>query len=216
VVRTSGKTILIDTPPELREQAIRYHLTHVDAVLFTHSHADHIFGLDDVRRFNDLKAGDMDCHGRRDTLADLKRSFWYAFHSTQEGGGKPKVRLRPIEEERFRVEGIAVEAIPVWHGELEVTAFRFDDFAYVTDVSRIPEYSMRRLQGLDTLVLGALRLEPHPTHFTLQQAGEVVARLQPRRAFFTHLAHTVPHHAIEATLAPNVRLAYDGLTLECP
>jgi phosphoribosyl 1,2-cyclic phosphate phosphodiesterase len=216
VLRTRGKALLIDTPPELREQAIRYHLTQVDAVLFTHSHADHIFGLDDVRRFNDLKQGEMRCHGRRDTLEDLRQSFRYVFTPTQEGGGKPRLDLVPIEEERFVVEGIAVEAIPVWHGALEVTAFRIGGFAYVTDVSRIPDYSLQRLRDLDTLVLGALRHEPHPTHFTIAEALAVVAELQPRRAFFTHLSHSVEHRTVEATLPPGVHLAYDGLILDVP
>jgi phosphoribosyl 1,2-cyclic phosphate phosphodiesterase len=135
---------------------------------------------------------------------------------TQKGGGKPRLNLVPIEEERFLVEGIPVEAIPVWHGGLEVTAFRVGRFAYVTDVSRIPEYSLQRLRGLDTLVLGALRHEPHPTHFTIPEALAVVVELQPRRAFFTHLSHSVEHRTVEATLPPNVRLAYDGLILEVP
>jgi phosphoribosyl 1,2-cyclic phosphate phosphodiesterase len=216
VVRSLGKTLLIDTAPELREQAIRYRLDRVDAVLFTHSHADHIFGLDDVRRFNDLKQGPMSCFGRRATLEDLRQSFRYVFMRTQEGGGKPRLDLVPIEEERFVAEGIPVDAIPVWHGELEVTAFRVGAFAYVTDVSRIPDYSMQRLRGLHTLVLGALRHEPHPTHFSIPQALAVVAELQPRRAFFTHLSHSVDHRTVEATFPAHVRLAYDGLILQVP
>jgi phosphoribosyl 1,2-cyclic phosphate phosphodiesterase len=216
VLEVGGKTLLVDTPPELREQAIRYHLTHVDAVLFTHSHADHIFGLDDVRRFNDLKQGDMDCYGRRDTLEDLRQAFRYVFTATQEGGGKPRLNLVPIEAERFDAEGIAIEAIPVWHGAIEVTAFRVGRFAYVTDVSRIPEYSRARLRDLDTLVLGALRYEPHPTHFSIEEALQEVGDLRPRRTFFTHLSHSLDHRTVEAQLPPGVRLAYDGLTLKLP
>jgi phosphoribosyl 1,2-cyclic phosphate phosphodiesterase len=216
VLRTDGKTLLVDTPPELREQAIRFHLTHVDAVLFTHSHADHIFGLDDVRRFNDLKQGDMNCYGSRETLQDLENSFRYVFTPTQEGGGKPRLNLIPIEPGCFEADGVPVEAIPVWHGQLEILAFRVGRFAYVTDVSRIPEPTLERLRGLDTIVLGALRYEPHPTHFSIEEALAIIAELQPRRAFFTHLSHSLEHRAVETSLPPGVRLAYDGLILDVP
>jgi phosphoribosyl 1,2-cyclic phosphate phosphodiesterase len=188
----------------------------VDALLFTHSHADHIFGLDDVRRFNEMQGGELPVFARPDTLADLERAFRYAFITTQVGGGKPKLALTPLNEERLEWEGLTVEVIPVFHGSVEIAAFRFGNFAYVTDTSLIPEASLERLRGLDTLILAALRWEPHTTHFTIDQALAAVEELRPRRTFFTHMAHTVPHAETEARLPPGVRLAYDGLILSVP
>lgn len=211
-----GQSFLVDTAPELRQQAVRSHLTRVDALLFTHSHADHIFGLDDVRRYNALQAGDLPVFGMPETLADLRRAFRYVFVPTQEGGGKPKLALTAIQGDRLEWGGLSIECIPVWHGEVPVLAFRFGDFAYVTDTNRIPPESLARLRGLDTLILDALRPQPHSTHFCLEEAVEVARLLRPRRTFLTHLAHDVAHAATERRLPPGVRLAYDGLVLEVP
>jgi phosphoribosyl 1,2-cyclic phosphate phosphodiesterase len=215
-VQWRGKSILVDTPPELRQQVIRSHVRRVDAILFTHSHADHIFGLDDVRRFNEMQGGDMPIFARADTLEDIERAFRYVFIQTQLGGGKPKLELTPLEGDRLEWEGLGIELIPVFHGQLPVLAFRFGDFAYVTDTNRIPDESLERLRGLDTLILDALRPEPHPTHFTIAQALETVAELRPRRAYFTHLTHNLPHAETERHLPEDVRLAYDGLVLDIP
>jgi len=214
VVEWRGKSLLIDTAPELRQQVIRSHVRRVDAILYTHSHADHVFGLDDVRRFNEMQEGELPVFARPDVLADLERAFRYVFVQTQAGGGKPKLALKPLEGERLEWEGLTIEAIEVFHGVLPVLAFRFGGFAYVTDTSRIPPESLDRLRGLDTLVLDALRPEPHPTHFSIDEALEVVAEIRPRRTFFTHMAHTVEHAVIERSLPAGVRLAYDGLVLE--
>ncbi len=216
VVEWRGVTFLVDTPPELRRQVIRAHLTRLDAILYTHSHADHLFGLDDVRRFNDLQGDELPVFGSAATLEDVRRAYRYVFVPTQEGGGKPRLGLRPIRGDALEWRGVRVEAIPVFHGELEILGYRFGPFAYVTDVSRIPERSVERLEGLDTLILGALRWEPHPTHFTIEQALEAIHRLRPRRAFLTHLAHTVAHAETEHRLPPGVRLGYDGLVLTLP
>lgn len=214
VILEGGRSVLIDTPPELRQQAIRFHLERVDAVLFTHSHADHIFGLDDIRRFTDLQGGEMPCYGSPETLQDIERAFRYVFVETQAGGGKPRLALHRIAAGPLVAAGVEAEAIPILHGRLPVFAYRFGAFAYVTDVSEIPPASRDRLRGLDTLVLGALRHRPHPTHFSIAQAVEVVQDLKPRRAFFTHMAHDLEHRATDAALPPGVRLAYDGLILE--
>jgi phosphoribosyl 1,2-cyclic phosphate phosphodiesterase len=215
-VQIAGRTLLIDAPPELRLQVVRSHLTRVDAILITHSHADHIFGLDDVRRYNDVLEGDLPVYAREDVLDDLRRAFRYVFVETQLGGGKPMLALTSINGDRFEAAGVTVEAISVFHGELPITAYRIGDFAYVTDVSRIPDESLARLRGLDLLILGALRpAPPHPTHFTFDQALAVVEAIAPRRTFFTHLTHDVPHRVSEAALLAGVRLAYDGLVLSC-
>lgn len=213
VVEWGGKRILVDTPPELRQQVVRSHIHRVDAILFTHAHADHMFGLDDVRRFNELQQGELPVFARPETLEALKQTFRYVFVPTQAGGGKPRLALTPFEGDRLEWEGLSIEAVPIYHGELPILGFRFGAFAYVTDASHIPETSLARLRNLDTLILGALRRDPHPTHFNIDQALEVVAELKPRRAFFTHMAHSVEHAPTDATLPPGVRLGYDGLIL---
>jgi len=206
----------VDTPPELRQQLIRSHVRRLDAILFTHTHADHLFGLDDVRRFNDLQGGELPVYARPADLAAIRQAYRYIFVPTQAGGGKPQLRLCPIDGDRLEIGSLVIEAIPVLHGELEVTAFRFGAFAYVTDVSAIPAASRDRLRGLDTLALGALRHEPHPTHFTLAAALDVVDDLAPRRAYFVHMSHGLPHRVTNLGLPPSVRLAYDGLILDVP
>ena len=208
--------MVVDTPPELRQQAIRSHVRRIDALLFTHSHADHIFGLDDVRRFNEMQEGELPVFARPDILDDLRRAFRYVFVPTQAGGGKPKLALTPLEGDQLEWDGPTVEAIPLYHGELPILGFRFGAFAYVTDTSHIPEGSFTRLEGLDTLILGALRWEPHPTHFNIEEALEVVRKLRPRRTFFTHIAHNLGHRETEARLPDGIRLAYDGLILDIP
>ena len=217
VVEWQGKTILVDTPPELRQQAIRSHVTRVDALLYTHSHADHLFGLDDVRRYCEVQEDELPVYGDKWSLQDIQRAYRYVFTQTQLGGGKPRLDLRLIDGDRIEWEGLTIEAIPVWHGELGVQAFRFGDFAYVTDVSRVPDEAWPRLAGLHTLILGAIRWEPpHPTHMTVGEALEVVDRLRPRRTFLTHITHLIGHVETERRLPAPVRLAYDGLVLDVP
>lgn len=212
-VQNGEATILVDTTPELRLQALANNLTRVDAVLYTHTHADHVFGLDEVRRFNDLMGKEIPVYGDEGTLEDLQRIFRYIFTPTQEGGGKPRIRLHRVEPE-FTLCGIHVRSLRVMHGELPILAYRFNDAAYVTDVSAIPPASMESLTGLELLILDAVRFEPHPTHFGLYQALEVVERLAPRRALLTHLSHHFDHDAVNAQLPPGVELAYDGQVVD--
>jgi len=212
LVKTGGLSILIDTSPELRIQAIREGIQHVDALLFTHAHADHLFGLDDVRRFNDLSGEVMPCYGSLATLRTIKKAFEYVFVPTQIGGGKPQLDLIPITGPFF-VGDVQIIPVPVLHGRVEVLGFRIGGLAYVTDCSSIPLDSRELLVGLDILVLGVLRPEPHETHFSLSQGLKVVEDLRPRKAYFTHIAHRMDHESVTASLPSGVELAYDGLVV---
>ena len=223
VVRNEEGAILVDTTPELRLQALANDLRRVDAILITHTHADHIFGLDDVRRFNDLMDVEIPVYGDTRTLKDIRRIYDYIFVPTQAGGGKPRLTLRPIAPS-FSLMGMEINSFHVLHGRLPVAAYRFDaparseyppvSIAYVTDVSHIPDDVMLRLQNLDLLILDAVRFEPHPTHFGLYQALDIVAQLTPRRALFTHLSHHFDHDVVNAQLPENVALAYDGQSVK--
>jgi phosphoribosyl 1,2-cyclic phosphate phosphodiesterase len=224
LVRHEGKAILVDTTPELRLQSLSFDVRRVDAVLFTHTHADHIFGLDDLRRFNDLMDQEIPVYGDAETLNDIRRIYPYIFKETQVGGGKPRLSLHSIESD-FSLFGLRIRSLYVMHGRLPVLAYRFDapataaepacSIAYVTDVNHIPPEAMARLQDLDVLFLDAVRFEPHATHFGLYQALDVIAELKPRQSYLTHLSHHFEHDAVNAQLPPNVALAHDGLSVRC-
>jgi phosphoribosyl 1,2-cyclic phosphate phosphodiesterase len=206
------RVVLVDTPPDLREQALRFGLPRVDAVVFTHPHADHIFGLDDVRIFNFRQQAPIPCYGSAETLRALRRVFAYVFEEGQAGGGKPQLELITVDR-RFPLCGIEVVPIPVWHGEIEVYGYRFGDFAYVTDCNAIPERSFELLAGVRTLVLDALRYRPHSTHFSVHEALEAAARIGAERTVLTHIAHEIDHDAPAEPLPRGVEFGYDGLVL---
>lgn len=207
-----GRTILVDTPPDLRTQALRYDVRRVDAVLFTHGHADHLHGLDDVRSYCFGREEPIPVYGDRLTLERITRVFDYAFDSAW-AEAVPRLSLHPIAGD-LELFGLQVRPITVIHGRLPVLAFRVGRFAYVTDCSRIPDESMAQLRGLDILVLDALRHREHPTHFTVDEALHVVDRLAPRRTYLTHIAHDLDHDATNDYLPEGVELAWDGLILE--
>lgn len=212
-IEVDGGVVLVDTPVDLRQQALRFGLERVDAVLFTHAHADHVFGLDELRIFNFRQRAVIPCYGSAETLAALRRLFAYAFEPGQEGGGKPRVDLREVAGP-LELAGRRFVPVPVLHGSMAVLGWRVGDFAYVTDVSHIPERSIELLGGLDTLVLGALRYRPHPTHFSIGEALDVIERLRPRRSFLTHLGHDVRHAAPLVPLPAGVEFGFDGLVLD--
>jgi phosphoribosyl 1,2-cyclic phosphate phosphodiesterase len=206
--------LLVDSSTDLRQQALASGITHVDAVLYTHAHADHILGLDELRRFNVIQGGTIPCYADARTWDALKRTFFYVFDGmARQGGGIPQLEPREIEGP-FDASGMRVLPIPLLHGRLPILGFRFGGFAYLTDCSAIPEESWPLLENVDTLVIDALRDRPHPTHFTVDEALAAVARVAPRRALFTHMAHDLPHAATCARLPRGVELAYDGLILE--
>jgi len=208
-----GVRVLVDTTPDLRSQALACGLDRVDAILFTHCHADHVMGLDEVRRFNVLQQAAIPCYGDAGTLKEIRRTFAYIFESNDEGGGIPRIHLYPVGGP-FSIGGEAIVPVPVWHGRREILGFRVRDFAYLTDCSGIPDASWPLLEGLHTLVIDALRHRPHPTHFTVEQALAVSARLGPRRTWLTHICHDLPHEATNAALPIGVELAYDGLVID--
>jgi len=214
-IETARGVLLVDTSTDLREQALRFGLERVDGVLFTHAHADHIFGLDDVRIFNFRQRAAIPCYGSAETLAAIRRTFAYAFEATQEGGGKPQLELIEVREP-FQVLGETVVPVPVWHGGMEVFGYRFGSFAYVTDCNLIPESSLRLLDGVETLILDALRYRPHSTHFSIQEAVEAAARIGASRTVLTHLAHEVDYASPQFPLPQGVELGYDGLVLDVP
>lgn len=216
-VENEGRAILVDTTPELRMQALAFGLNRVDSVLITHTHADHIFGLDDLRRYNDLSGEVIPVYGAESALADIRRIFPYIFNPPQQGGGTPKLDLRPVPQS-FDLFGIHIESFTVYHGALPVLAYRFsdkrNDVAYVTDTNNIPPESMAKLQNLDLLILDAVRYKPHSTHYGLWEAVEVAEKLRAKQVLFTHLSHHFEHARTNAELPPHMRLAFDGQTLE--
>jgi len=215
-IETSGARVLVDAGPDLREQALRHRIARVDAIVFTHGHADHILGMDDVRRFNALMDGSMPCYGDAATLEDIRRMFSYVFDpATPKGGGLPQLDLRVIGGP-FSVGDIHLQPVPIWHGRRRILGFRVGAFAYLTDCSRIDEAAWPLLERLEVLVLDALREKPHPTHFSLSDAIETAARIGAARTFFTHMAHDLPHEATNARLPDGMRLAHDGLVLSMP
>jgi phosphoribosyl 1,2-cyclic phosphate phosphodiesterase len=211
-------TILVDTSPELRLQCIANGIKRVDAVLYTHHHADHVTGMDDLRRFNWLSRSAVPCYGMPATLEVLRRMFPYAFEDDPDyPSHKPQLRLIPIDgTTALELFGRRIIPVPLMHGALRILGFRVGAFAYCTDCNHIPEPSLRLLDELDVLILDGLRHKPHPTHFCLSEAVEVARRIGARQTYFTHIAHELKHAETNATLPPGMALAYDGLRLLIP
>jgi len=216
LIETAKKTILIDTSPDLREQMLRSGTTRIDAVLFTHAHADHTAGLDELRRFNVMQKTRIPAWATLATARDLSTRFSYAFdHSFSYFGGKPDLDLHQFDERQpFAIGDLTITPVPVFHGRLPIVGFRIGDVAYVTDVRTIPEASMALLRDLDVLVLTALRQDEHPAHLSLTEALDVIVDLNPRRAFLTHLGHDMGRMTdVEPRLPAHVRIATDGLVV---
>jgi len=216
MVQWDGHTALIDTSPDFREQAIREKIRRIDAVLYTHGHADHILGLDDVRplSFPRVTGGrKIPLYADENTARVLRGVFRYIFEEDYKYGGLAQVEIHDLNGP-VGLFGATFVPLVVNHGEYPIQAYRFGSAAYLTDFSSIPSETMIRLEGLDILFLDALRHHPHPTHSTLENSLKIVEQLKPKRTFFTHMSHDLPHQATNAMLPENVRLSYDGLKLE--
>ncbi|MGB8260059.1 MAG: MBL fold metallo-hydrolase [Terracidiphilus sp.] len=207
------RVVVVDTGPDFREQALRAGLRRVDAVFYTHSHADHILGLDDLRPLSFTVAregGELPLYVTPETRAVLERIYDYTFSPNATYPTRARVRLEDLGE-RAAVHGVEFLRVPLLHGEMEISGFRFGSAAYLTDVSEIPESSYPLLEGLDCLVVSALRHKPHPSHATVEQAVGWARRIGARRTWFTHIAHELGHEATNRLLPDNIRMAYDGL-----
>jgi phosphoribosyl 1,2-cyclic phosphate phosphodiesterase len=216
VLEANGSTILIDSPPELRLQLLRTGISRVDAVVYTHEHADHINGIDDLRIFTQRQP--LPIYGPAETLERLRASFNYIFDDSvrpYEGTSKPRLAMRETEpNEAIRVAGIETLPLAFQHGHLRVFGYRFGNLAYITDVKTIPEAERLRLHDLDVLVLNALWWRPHPTHMSIAEAVETAQTLGARRTYLTHLTHETGHAELERKLPAGIYPAYDGLSVE--
>ncbi len=211
LIQVEGQNIVIDCGQDFRTQILQAQVSKLDALLFTHEHADHTAGLDDIRQFT-LKNGALPIYAHKRVLANLAKRYDYIFDDEIVYKGKPKVQVHEINNASFSVKNIQITPVDMLHGTLQVFGFRIKNIAYLTDVSTISESEKEKLYNLEVLVVDALRIDPHPTHFNLEQALDFVAEIKPKRAYFTHISHRLGFHKeVQKALPKNVFLAYDGL-----
>jgi len=212
-LEVEGKSIVIDSGPDFRQQMLRENITHLDAILFTHAHRDHTAGLDDVRAYNFLQEMDMPLYATQPTLQQLKADFSYIFHE-KVYPGLPQVALHEIDHNPFLVHGLTVVPLPVMHYKLPVIGFKIGTLSYITDANHIPEETWKLLEGTETLVLNALQIEPHISHFNLECALEVAKKVHAKKTYFTHISHKLGLHGDVSKILPDgITLAYDGLQI---
>ena len=213
-IETGGRSFIIDTGPDFRIQCLNNGVERVDAVFITHIHRDHLSGLDDIRPFCYQQKAFIPVYGTKTTCERILKDFAYCFGENRYPG-VPDITLKEISAEPFEVQGVKVIPIPVMHGKMEVTAYRIDNFTYITDASFIPEESIKKIAGTEYLVVNALRKEPHPSHFTLSQALDLIEKIRPKHAYITHVGHGFGFYdEMQKTLPENVTLGYDGLKIE--
>lgn len=208
-------SVLIDTSTDLRQQALRYDIDRIDAVLYTHAHADHVLGLDELRLYNWRQKSAIPAYGSTRTLDAVRRTFWYVFDDEPGESTRPAIDLRPVDSP-FDLFGRRVTPIRLNHGRLPILGWRIGGFAYLTDVSTIPDQSYSLLESLDLLVLSALRERPHPTHLDLEGALELTSRIGARNTVFTHMSHEIHHADVSRRLPSGVALSYDGMEIDLP
>lgn len=213
-IKQDGLSILIDTSTDLRTQALRAGIKNVDAVLYTHHHADHVHGIDELRSFSFFRKRQIPCYGNKGSIERIEEMFGYIFSGDHtDGGGKPDLGLNYVEG-AFEISTVKIIPIAVKHGSMDVFGYRINDTAYVTDCSFIPSSSEPLLEGLDTLILGALGFKTHATHFTVEKALAAIESTKPRAAYLTHLTHHMMHEDFSARLPEGVELAWDGLVID--
>lgn len=213
LIETEGKTLVIDTGPDFRQQMLRANVQELDAVLFTHEHKDHIAGLDDVRAFNFKQKKDMPIYASNQVQTALKREFYYAF-SENKYPGVPELKLFDIDDVPFFIHNIKVIPINVWHFKMKVKSFRIDNFTYITDANKIDEEELEKIKGSEVIVINALRKEEHLSHFTLDEAIQLLKKLQPKKAYLTHISHLLgKHEEVQKELPDFIQIAHDGFQI---
>ncbi len=211
-IKSNQYNLLIDTPPEMRLELIQNNIRNVDSVLMTHAHADHIMGFDDIRALNWFQGKEMPVYGDRKTLNHIKKVFPYIFSDENPGGGVPQVILKEIEKE-LTFKDLNVRPVPIFHGDNKILAYRINNFAYLTDCSKITESSLKLLEGIEYAAVDALRFEEHPTHMSVDQAVELINELGLKHGYLTHISHRLDHQKLVNYLPNNVSPAYDGLVI---
>ena len=213
LINYNDRNIVVDTATDFRLQMIGNNIKHLDAVLFTHAHADHVHGLDDIRQFNKIQNAAIPCYANTETIESIKKKYDYIFEPTQEGGGKPDITLHTVQAD-FQLFGRTVIPLPVKHGILDVLGYRVGKFAYITDASSVPDETIQKLTGVDILIINALRYIPHATHLSVGQAIKIINRIQPRNSYLTHIGHVLEHERLKSEMPENIHMGYDGLTIE--
>ncbi|MEO6694223.1 MAG: MBL fold metallo-hydrolase [Ignavibacteria bacterium] len=210
-INVDGLKLLIDTSIDFRQQMLTNNISDIDAVLYTHHHVDHINGMDDLRQITQKHGKFIDLYGNRNTIDEMKITFRYVFDEKLiKFNSVPLVKFHNIDNEKFKIRNVEIIPVECFHGDLKIFGYRIGDFAYITDCSSISEEEQQKLYGLKVLIVNALRIRPHPTHFNLQQAIEVAKKVRPEQTFFTHLTHDILHDKINATLPKGIELGYDG------